>query len=391
MVAASKHLPGAGTDMASCGGTVLVIDDERGPRESLRIVLKTHYRVLCADSVDAGVALLQHERPDVIVMDIRMPGKNGIEGLRAIRALDSQVAVIMLTGFGALETAQEAIRHGASDYLKKPFDVHEIQEIIQRHIHRTQIARRRQQAEAELTGLNQTLKEEVARKSQLAAMGQKSAELAHDLKNPLTAVLGYLELLTADLKASKDKLGDRWQDAQEYLDSIEASVLRCRDLSEMWLAASRGQQQHVSIPMMQLIKAVVRESQGLAAEKQAELTVDAPESDQVIEGDPIQITRALQNLVVNAVEAVEPGKGRVRVWWRSGTAHVEIGVEDNGCGMSAEHVKRACEPFYTTKQGSGTGLGLFIARQAVEAHGGKLQITSEVGKGTTISVLLPRR
>ena len=369
---------------------MLVIDDERGPRESLRIVLKTQYRVLCAESVDAGVALLQHERPDVIVMDIRMPGKSGIEGLKAIRALDRQVAVIMLTGFGALETAQEAIRHGASDYLKKPFDVHEIQEIIQRHIHGTQIARRRQQAEAELTGLNQQLKEEVARKSQLAAMGQKSAELAHDLKNPLTAVLGYLELLTADLKASKDKLGDRWQDAQEYLDSIEASVLRCRDLSEMWLAASRGQQQHVAIPVMQLVKAVVRESQGLATEKQVELTVDAPDSDLVIEGDPIQITRALQNLVVNAIEAVQPGKGRVRVWWRSEKAHVELGVEDNGCGMSPEHVQRAFEPFYTTKKGSGTGLGLFIARQAIEAHGGTIQIASEVGKGTTIRLLLPR-
>jgi len=111
---------------------VLVIDDELGPRESLRFLLKNEYRVLCADSVDEGIRLLKAEEPDVVVMDIRMPKKSGIEGLKEIRAVDPYVSVIMLTGYARLETAQEALRQGATDYLKKPFDTHEMQRVVGR-------------------------------------------------------------------------------------------------------------------------------------------------------------------------------------------------------------------------------------------------------------------
>ena len=101
---------------------VLVIDDEVGPRESLRMLLKPNYQVHTANSVEAGIRLLREKKPDAIVSDIRMPGTSGIDGLRRIREIDPHVAVIMLTGFGALETAQEALRLGANDYISKPFD-----------------------------------------------------------------------------------------------------------------------------------------------------------------------------------------------------------------------------------------------------------------------------
>ena len=92
---------------------VLVIDDEMGPRESLRMLLKPIYQVHTADSVEIGLKLLNEKKPDAIVMDIRMPGITGIEGLRRIRQIDPHLSVIMLTGFGALETAKEALRLGA--------------------------------------------------------------------------------------------------------------------------------------------------------------------------------------------------------------------------------------------------------------------------------------
>ena len=87
-------------------GKVLVIDDEKGPRESLRMVLKYDYEVFLADRVDGGIKLLREEKPDLVIMDIRMPEKSGIEGLQEIREIDSHVSIIMLTGYGDLETAQ---------------------------------------------------------------------------------------------------------------------------------------------------------------------------------------------------------------------------------------------------------------------------------------------
>jgi DNA-binding NtrC family response regulator len=111
---------------------VLVIDDEMGPRESLRMLLKPSYQVHTADSVEIGLQLLNEKKPDAIVLDIRMPGVTGIEGLRRIRQIDPHLSVIMLTGFGALETAKEAVRLGANDYISKPFDAREMREVISR-------------------------------------------------------------------------------------------------------------------------------------------------------------------------------------------------------------------------------------------------------------------
>lgn len=373
-------------------GTILVIDDDRGPRESLRILLKTEYRVLCADSVDAGLQFLREQRPDLVIMDIRMPGKNGIEGLRAIRELDGEVAVIMVTGFGALETAQEAIRLGANDYLKKPFDTFEILDLIRSHVQRVQLTRRRRLAESELAGLNDQLRDELSRKDRLAALGQKSAELVHDLRNPLGAVLGYLDLLAAELRQSKARLGERWEDTSEYLSIIEKSVLRCKDLSDMWLDASRGRLTLIPVRIADLVREVLRDAQHLANPRGVRLVADIGAPDAKTAADRLQLSRALQNLVVNAVEAVEPGQGLVRVTCREPDAHrVEITVEDNGCGMEPEQLRRVMEPFYTSKKAGGTGLGLFIARQVLEAHGGTLHIDSEVGRGTRITVSLLRR
>src|SRR3982751_4174883 len=133
---------------------ILVIDDEIGPRESLRMLLKTDYQVHTADCVDAGLKLLREKKPDTIVMDIRMPGMTGIEGLRKIREIDPHLSVIMLTGFGALETAKEALRLGANDYISKPFDAREMREVISRNVERTRLHRTGLSASDEIKELN---------------------------------------------------------------------------------------------------------------------------------------------------------------------------------------------------------------------------------------------
>lgn len=372
--------------------TVLVIDDERGPRESLRILLKPDYRVFCADSVDAGVALLQEHHPDTVVMDIRMPGKSGIEGLKAIRDLDGLVSVIMFTGFGALETAQEAIRLGANDYVKKPFDAFELRNIIHRHVQRTRRERGRNEAEAQLLRMNQILKEELERRTHLITLGQKSAELVHDLRSPLTVILGYVDLLSAQLKTQGSATSPDQKETAGYLETIEQSVLHCRDLAEMWLDISRGRLRRSSLDLGQLLQSVIRDCGSRAAPPRVEVETDSNTPEVVADVDAMQLGRAIQNLIMNALDALPPGEGKVRVWCASRGESVEIGVEDNGCGMSEALIRQTTEPFFTTKKDSGgTGLGLFIVRQVAEAHGGVCQIDSQPGKGTRITLTIPSR
>src|SRR6266508_5227081 len=137
-------------------------------------------------------------------MDIRMPGMTGIDGLRKIREIDPHLSVIMLTGFGALDTAKEALRLGANDYISKPFDAGEMRAVIGRNVERTRVQRASETAAAEIKELNSRLLQELAQKERLASLGQASAEFVHDLGNPLTIVWGYVQLLAKKLERSED-------------------------------------------------------------------------------------------------------------------------------------------------------------------------------------------
>ena len=368
---------------------ILVIDDELGPRESLRILLKNEYEVICADTVMKGLQFLKDRTPDAIVMDIRMPGMNGIEGLREIRHIDPNVAVIMLTGFGALETAQEAIRLGANDYLKKPFDTKEMMDAIRRNVQRSEYNRRRARTERELQDLNKRLVAELASKDRMASLGQASAELVHDLRNPLTVILGYVQILSEDLEK---KTSGADQEAYDYIDVISSSVRRCRDLIDAWLNLARsGPSSYKPVAIAPLLAEVAKGSESIAAGRAAHLDVVAPAGDVMVMGDHIQLTRVFQNLLGNAIDALPPEGGVVRLECSVEEKHCAISVRDNGCGIDPAKLARVFEPYFTTKPSNqGTGLGLFITRKIVEEHGGAVSIESRPGEGTAVTVRMPR-
>ncbi|MDA3873578.1 MAG: response regulator, partial [Kiritimatiellae bacterium] len=211
---------------------VLIIDDELGPRESMRILLKRDYEVRCEDRVEKGIDALTAFRPDAVVMDIRMPGVDGIEGLRRIRALDENVSVIMLTGYGSLETARSAIRLGANDYLKKPFDTVEMLKVVSDNVRRSEFTRRKFEMERNLHNLTESLMAELEEKRKMAKLGQASRELAHDLSSPLTVVISSVELLSQELQNLESKLrsSDKSESAMEYIEVIENGLDRCIDL-----------------------------------------------------------------------------------------------------------------------------------------------------------------
>lgn len=114
--------------------TILVIDDDVGPRESLRFLLCAEYEVLCADSVDAGLRLHRENDVVLIITDIRMPGQDGLEGLKRIRGINAEVPIIVLTVLDTPEMRETAMSRGATSYMTKPFDGPEMCEAVRRHI-----------------------------------------------------------------------------------------------------------------------------------------------------------------------------------------------------------------------------------------------------------------
>ena len=378
---------------------VLVIDDELGPRESLRILLKNDYEVHCVDRVEKGLALLDEYQPDVIIMDIRMPGMDGIEGLRRIRQVNPAVAVIMLTGFGALETAQEAIRHGANDYLKKPFDTKEILQVIARNIERCELQQRRLKAEQELNDLNQRLVGELEQKSHLATLGQASAEIVHDLRNPLSVVLGYVQLLAEDLKLAKEANASHSQevDPLEYVEVIEKSARRCRELLDLWNNLGKSTSDHPEpVNVVSMLQDIKGEAMAMARKQKASIIFDLDCSPEVlIEADRLQIPRTIINLIDNALKHGQTSAHRTEVnvsLQRAETAgQVVLQVRDYGPGIPPEQLNQVTNRFGRgeSRLHSGSGLGLAIVAQIMHGLGGQLQLENGQQGGLKVRLYLP--
>ena len=370
---------------------ILVIDDEIGPRESLRMLLKPDYNVQTADCVEAGLKLLKEKQPDTIVMDIRMPGMTGIEGLRKIREIDPHLSVIMLTGFGALETAKEAVRLGANDYISKPFDAGEMREVIGRNVERTRVQRASENAAAEIKELNSRLLKQLAQKERLASLGQASAEFVHDLGNPLTIVWGYVQLLAKKLERSEGGAAEEKSASIKELDIIEQNVRLCRELLTMWQSygsVEASPPKHISVSA--ILKEVIKGASAMAAQNGLELNANICEEECLLMGDAVQINRAIQNVIINAIQASAEKKGPVTVECTRKDFYVDIRVEDHGSGIDPAQISKIFDPYFTTKQSkSGTGLGLYITKKVIEDHSGSIKVDSTPGVGTVLTIRLP--
>jgi signal transduction histidine kinase len=370
---------------------ILVIDDEMGPRESLRMLLKPEYNVATADCVEAGIKLLKEKHPDTIVMDIRMPGMTGIEGLRRIREIDPHLSVIMLTGFGALETAKEALRLGANDYISKPFDAGEMREVIGRNVERTRLQRAGESAASEVKELNNRLLKELAQKERLASLGQASAEFVHDLGNPLTIVWGYVQLLARKLEKTENGGTAENSASIKELNIIEQNVRMCRDLLTMWQSyGSVEASPHKAISVSAIVREVIKSVEQMASQSGVEIKATVCENPCTLIGDAVQINRAIQNVIINALQACAEKRKTVSVYCTPMDFYVDIRVEDTGSGITPTQMSKIFDPYFTTKQGkSGTGLGLYITKKVVEDHNGSIKVESTPDVGTTFTIRLP--
>ncbi len=371
---------------------VLVIDDELGPRESLRFLLKEEYRVLCADSVDRGLDLVREHMPDVVIMDIRMPGRNGIDGLREIRKINADLSVIMLTGFAALGTAQEAIRFEANDYMEKPFDASEMRAVVQRHVEQARLRRKRSRLLSDALSLNRRICD-LQEKELLTELGQSSAEFIHDLRNLVTMVTSASSLLREEIDDLKKRQSEISPDADDYLDMLDNAMHRCVDLLDTWQRLIKKAPQHQTLfRFHEFVQNCEKDCRPATDAAHAQVTLECSGDEAELFGDRVQLERVLVNLIQNAIHALPPVDKRIRIRSEVHPSWLRVSVADNGCGIPEENLQTIFSPDFTTRRSiGGMGLGLFISQKIAQNHGGKITVESVVNQGSTFTLHLQRQ
>jgi two-component system NtrC family sensor kinase len=264
--------------------------------------------------------------------------------------------------------------------------------VIGRNVERTRLQRQSEVTGRELHELNERLRNELAQKERLASLGQASAEFVHDLSNPLTIVWGYVQILAKKLEQSGDgNNGERNASSPRELHIIEQNVRLCRELLTMWQSYGRvGAAKPKPVSMSSIVQDVGRSVTGMASQNGVQLDCHIAEEELIILGDPTQLTRALHNVIVNAIQAATEKHGKVVVNCREKDLYADIQVRDTGYGIAEDEIGKIFEPYFTTKQGkNGTGLGLYITKKVIDDHNGSIEVASTLGVGTTFTLRLP--
>jgi signal transduction histidine kinase len=359
---------------------VLVVDDEYGPRESIAFSLAGEFSVDTADRAKEALAKLQAKAYGAVVLDIRMPEMDGIRALEELRKIDPHVSVIMLTGYGTLLTAQQAMVAGANQYLRKPPDIPELIEAVRKQTHATRLRRAEAQSSREAQDLSTALKREIEQNEPQIWQARASVELVHDLNNPLTVVIGYAALVAEEAKSLSNRDPDTAKKLLEFADMVEKAAEYCHHLSENWRLASKQAMAFVRVDLVHIAQEV---KQVIFFGNAAIQCTGLKEG--FVRGSKYELMRILQNLFKNALEA---GASRVTANFTLRDDQIEMAVTDNGAGMDSERLKRALHGGFSSKA-SGTGLGLSICRHLAGSHGATFALESAVGKGTTVKITFP--
>lgn len=381
---------------------LLVIDDERPILEVLGISLASEgYEVFTAESGQKGLEIFKQGDIKLVVTDIRMPGMDGIEVLKQVKALDQEAEVVVITGHGDMESAIAVLREGASDFITKPIREEALLLALQRaekRIEMTQLLREYtsglEEKVAEYRRELELAQEELLRRERLATIGETVAGLAHYIKNILNALKGGAYKVNSALtKADQNMLREGWGMVQRNIERISQLALDLLDFSKQRIP------EKAACRPLELLQEVVGILQP-AAEQQGIALLSRLEDVGEAQWDKRGIHRVLLNLGTNALDACRFHPDRERSFWVEfrlalekclcGEEKIIIEVSDNGCGMNQDVQERVFSRFFSTKGGQGTGLGLLLTRKILEEHGGSISFQSRQGEGTIFRVLLPR-
>jgi len=400
------------------GESILIADDSGEIRNLLADYLRgLGYRVQTASDGEKAVALIGAQSFDLVITDFQMPRLDGLGVLQAAKAHDLDIEVVILTGHPTAESAIGALRKGAYDYLLKPVEnLDELGHLVENALTQRRLTLENRRLMEELRVLNANLANRVAQRTeqlrqaydQLKSLHQMKAQFvsvtSHELRTPLTQIL-----LTADLL--KEQISRRsLSGAEVYLREMVSQSQRLQRLIDNLLDFSLMERNEFKLNLGEChLPALVRSTAELLRPrieaKRLDLSLAVPDRDIALIADEPRLQNALGQLLENALKFTHPG-GRIMVgvhgptrapWTEAASSpFAVIAVIDSGIGIPADQQQAIFESFTQVdmsdqRRYGGLGVGLTITARIVTAHGGRITLKSQLGKGSTFAMWLPMR
>ena len=369
--------------MTSSSKRVLLIEDNPGDADLIRLRLvegKSGADVACVDRLADGLDSISHDPPSVVLLDLNLPDSRGAETFRNLLSKAPGVPVVVLSGQDDEELALKAVHQGVQDYLVKgAFDSKQLARAMRYAMER----------QALLTSLD------MSRKQQLQFKDQFLSHVSHELRTPLTSIHQFVTILLDGLA------GPVSPEHREHLETILRSARQLRTMIGDLLEASRTDSGKVHVERRcisagALVHHAVSMMQASAAAKGVGLEMAVDARVPLVYADPDRVLQVLTNLIDNAIKFT-PAEGSVVVracLAETDPEFVYLSVTDTGRGISPEHRALIFERLYQDPNASdgsrtGLGLGLYIAKELVRLHGGRIWVESESGQGSIFSFTLP--
>lgn len=357
---------------------ILVIDDEEAMRDSCsQVLIKEGYQVETAGDGETGLQKVIELKPDLILVDLKMPGVCGIEVLEKVRDIDPNIIAVVITGFATIDSAVESMKQGAYDFLPKPFTPDELRLIVKRGLEKRK-----------LTLEAATLREEKKRMEE-----NFITMVSHELRTPLVDIQQYFEVIlggiTGEVAIKQRKMLGR---VRERIDALLKLINDWLDMTRIKAGEVVGKFEPLDISS--ILTDIIGFMRPEAEMKKIALEIDVTTSLNKVKGDKESLKMMFTNLISNGIRFNHEG-GSVLIKAKEQEDHIIVEVSDTGIGILKENLPFIFDEFFRVKSDKtrhidGTGLGLSIVKKIVEVHSGSIKVESELGKGSTFFVILPK-
>ena len=393
---------------------VLVVDDEESVVVTIKAILQLDgYQVATTTSGARAREMVREVEYDLVLTDLRLEDGDGLDVLKAVRDNYPDTVTIMLTGYASLESAIQALRAGAYDYLVKPSEVEELRATVARGLERRRLGQELRERVAELAELNASLQRRIdeatvelkERYEQLKELDRMKSQFlsiaSHELKTPITAMSGFLQVALRRVRRLSQ--GDAAASVAEGLsgitDQLEIVYRQTGKLARLvdeLLDVSRIQTGRIEfrygdVDLSELANEVATRMQLTTTTHAISVRRD---SENVVTADRDHLEQVLNNLVTNAIK-YSPGGGSITIDVRPDDGGVRLSVTDEGIGIPERELDAIFGLFYRSpdraaRDAAGMGLGLYISKEIVVRHGGRIWAERAGTKGSVLNVVIPR-